>query len=203
MSYTPLNPLPAFPSRLGDPDNFLAEGVIFLAALTDLVSEMAVLAGQINALDYHAYDWGSVAYTPLDLPVIPLLTMIPAATDVGTARTGKSDATLATIHGMVNGLVDSINAAAEYVQEAQDYTAALIGDQPPKILVPAFGAAPTRAQPQAAFNMTMGSFLSSINTSVTALNSLTAQIYQFLFAPEDYGLLGTPIDAIDDYGVLP
>ena len=90
MPYPAISTLPAAPSRLGDPTNFITESLAFLDAQVDFASDCNAVASYFNAAKFDPYNWGDLSAitgsSPVYItnfiatpPVVPPLIGLPLA----------------------------------------------------------------------------------------------------------------------------
>ena len=70
MAYPAISTLPAAPSRLGDPSNFVTESLAFLDAQIDFVSDCNAVATYLNTANFDPYEWGDLSAITGSSPVV-------------------------------------------------------------------------------------------------------------------------------------
>lgn len=186
-------PLPPAASRVGDPDNFVAEADLFLSRLAPFRTEANALATYVNAAPLNIWNWGLIT----DINPLPAyLTQIAARPFApGVAWANAQDSLWASLEAMSY----TIDGVGEFVDDVGALTGATIDPERP--LASMLSVAPARGQPQATFNTNSGAFYDSADIYTTNLNTLSGYFY-LAISPDDFGLTTTPSTITIDWGTL-
>lgn len=199
MAYTNITALPTAPSRVGDPTNFGAESLVFLAAQPAYRTENNVNITYLDALEIDPYNWGNVSVSAPTREQITAFSAAPINTQTGRVLTDAIDSFNAS---MFDG-VSEFNTAGAYV----DAMAALsdpygfVADD----LRPEFSAitvSPTRSDPIATFDTRAFAFWATVETFATAFKDMADYVFVRLAESEDYGSVAVAADEFDDWGTL-
>lgn len=199
MAVTTISTLPAFPSRLGDPNNFFAESLAFLEAQPTFVSQCNTLAGELNAFKFNVNDWGLITQSPSGGGGSNI-TNFPDAAPNGL--TGLN--LIGALDGLLESLYDFVadaNTVAAYIDTLDDPAAPVVSD-PLRPNVPSVPASQTRSDDQAAFNSKATAFHNGARAFAYALNDLSNYVSEYLSGTEDWSTITTAITSTDDWGSI-
>lgn len=199
MAVQTISAFPATPSRLGDPTNFFAESLAFLAAQPTFVSQCNTLAGQLNAFKFNVNDWGLITTTPSGGGGSNV-TNFPNAAPTGLTGLdliGSLDSLLASL----SSFVADANTVATYIDALDDPAAPVVVD-PSRPNIPSVSASQTRTDAQATFNSKATAFHNSARTFAYALNDLSNYVTSYLSGTDDWSTITAAITATDDWGSI-
>lgn len=199
MAYADVTVLPSAPSRVGDPTNFGAESLVFLAAQPTYRTENNVNVAYFDALEIDPYNWGNVSVTAPTREQITAFPTAPINTQTGRALTDAIDAFNAA---MFDG-VSEFNTTGAYVDAmtALSDPYGFVDDT----LRPEFSsitASPTRSDPISTFDTRSFAFWTTVESYSTAFKNMADYVYVRLAEPEDYGSVAVAADEFDDWGTL-
>lgn len=105
MAVATISTMPASPSRLGDPSNFITESLAFLDAQVGFASQCNSVAATLNAGKFNPNDWGSLDPVSGSSPVSVTHFIDPTPTNpplFGQALADAVDDMLATFNPFIS-----------------------------------------------------------------------------------------------------
>ena len=191
-----ISSMPAAPSRVGDPSNFYAESLAFLAAQDTLSGDLNAVSAYFNAALYSTDNWGSISDVPSG-GTAALIDDLPAGLPVGTGLqyvTGM-DALLASLQPFIT----DANAVASSLDGFIDAAGQSDPLAPPLVAV---AQSPERTDSMGGFNSKAPSFYVGLGSWAKSVNQLSAYVTQALSGFEDWGLVSQSITDTEDFGGL-
>ena len=200
MPYPAISTLPAAPSRLGDPSNFVTEGLAFLDAQIDFVSDCNAVSTYLNAAKFDPYEWGDLSAvsgsSPVYItnfinaaPIIPPLTGAPMA-----------DAIDDLLASMV-AFVPDANTVGTWIDTLEDPLAPVIVD-PARPSVSTVSATPLRNDGQLTFESKAISFYGSARSFSTTMQQFADYVATFSSGYEDWNGIDVVYTETDDWGLI-
>jgi len=198
MAYPSVTPLPATPSRVGDPDNFGGEAQVFLAAFTTWRTQSNSFASYLNTLPFNQYNWGTLvqvnpAHVPAaEIPARPSVAMpgLAFASAADTVWMGLQS--LSVMQNSLGAYADILSGFSEAMAFVADVTRPAIG---------LLTTNPARGQSQSVFNSNSTAFYESVAVYAQSADALSSWFYEII-SPDNYGLIGDPITLSEDWGTL-
>lgn len=201
MTYPIISALPAAPSRLGDPDNFVTESLAFLDAQVDFVSDCNAVSTYFNTLKFtNPFDWGDLSPVTGSSPVyitnfIAAPPVVPPTT--GTQLAGAIDTVLASMVPFVT----EANAVGAWVETFEDPLAPVIVD-PARPTVSTVTATPLRNDGQLTFESKSIAFYGSARLFSTAMQQFADYVASFSSGLEDWDSITVSYTETDDWGLI-
>lgn len=200
MPYPAISTLPAAPSRLGDPSNFVTESLAFLDAQVDFASDCNAVSTYMNSANFDPYEWGDLSAisgsSPVAItnfinaaPVVPPLTGAPLA-----------DAIDDLLASMV-AFVPDANAVGAWIDTLEDPLAPVIAD-PARPTVSTVAATPLRNDGQLVFEAKSISFYGSARAFSTTMQAFANYVATFSSGFEDWNGIDVVYTETDDWGLI-
>lgn len=200
MPYPAISTLPAAPSRLGDPDNFVTESLAFLDAQIDFVSDCNAVSTYLNSANFDPYEWGDLSAitgsSPVSItnfinaaPVVPPLSGAPLA-----------DAIDDLLASMV-AFVPDANTVGAWIDTLEDPLAPVTID-PARPTVSTVAATPLRNDGQLVFESKAISFYGSARAFSTTMQAFANYVATFSSGYEDWNGIDVVYTETDDWGFI-
>lgn len=200
MPYPAISTLPAAPSRLGDPDNFVTESLAFLDAQVDFVSDCNAVSTYLNSANFDPYEWGDLSAitgsSPVSItnfinaaPVVPPLSGAPLA-----------DAIDDLLASMV-AFVPDANTVGAWIDTLEDPLAPVTID-PARPTVSTVAATPLRNDGQLVFESKAISFYGSARAFSTTMQAFANYVATFSSGYEDWNGIDVVYTETDDWGFI-
>ena len=188
--------LPAAPSKVSDPNNFVTLAAIFLEALPAYYTQYNAAVTYMNSQIPNIWNFGGLVQTNPTKPTVQTYTL-PTGTGIGyVSGIDTLFAAMRTGSTQINSygdFMDSTVAITGVVSSNSAQTAATLASPSP----------PTRATAQSTFNTNFPNFVSSYRTSTIAVNTLLTYINTACFGNDDCGALtDATISVTVDAGAL-
>lgn len=192
--------MPAAPSRIGDPDNFVSEALAFLDAQSGFATQCTNIATYLNAAKFDPFDWGDLGPITGSSPVsISNFIGIPPNSQVvsGQALADGIDDLLVTF----NPFIADANAVCTYIDLSVSPLHPVVVD-PTRPTVPAVTASPLRNDGSADFDSKAVSFYGSARAFSLTLQSMADYVATFSSGFEDWNGIDTIHTETDDWGFI-
>ena len=200
MAYPAISTLPAAPSRLGDPSNFVTESLAFLDAQIDFVSDCNAVATYLNTANFDPYEWGDLSAITGSSPVV--ITNFINAAPLIPPLTGAplADAIDDLLASMV-AFVPDANAVGTWIDTLEDPLAPVIVD-PARPSVSTVAATPLRNDGQLTFESKAISFYGSARAFSTTMQAFANYVATFSSGYEDWNGIDVVYTETDDWGLI-
>ena len=200
MAYPAITTLPASPSRIGDPANFISESLAFLDAQSGFVSDCNAASSWMNAAKFDPYEWGDLTAITGSSPVsitnfINTAPSIPPA--IGLSMATSIDALLAS---MVNFIPDA-NTVGVWIDTLEDPAAPVIVDAA-RPTVSTIAATPLRNDGQENFESKSISFYGSARQFSLTVQQFADYVATFSSGFEDWDVINVVYTETDDWGLI-
>ena len=192
--------MPAAPSRLGDPDNFVTESLAFLDAQADFATECSGIATYLNAAKFDPYNWGDLGPISGSSPVsiTNFIAVAPNSQVIsGQALADGIDDLLASF----GPFVTDANTVCAWIDDEVDPAHPVIVD-PSRPVVPTVTPSPLRNDGLTTFEPKAASFYSSARAFSVSLQSMANYVAGFSSGYEDWDGIDTIYTETDDWGFI-
>lgn len=200
MPYPAISTLPAAPSRLGDPSNFVTESLAFLDAQIDFVSDCNAVSTYLNTAKFDPFEWGDLSAitgsSPVSItnfintaPVVPPLNGVPLA-----------DAIDDLLASMVAFIPDA-NTVGAWIDTVEDPSAPVVVD-PARPTVSTVSATPLRNDGQLSFESKAISLYGSARSFSTTMQQFANYVATFSSGFEDWNGIEVVYTETDDWGLI-
>jgi hypothetical protein len=200
MPYPAISTLPAAPSRLGDPSNFVTESLAFLDAQIDFVSDCNAVSTYLNTAKFDPFEWGDLSAitgsSPVSItnfintaPVVPPLNGVPLA-----------DAIDDLLASMVAFIPDA-NTVGAWIDTVEDPLAPVVVD-PARPTVSTVAATPLRNDGQLSFESKAISLYGSARSFSTTMQQFADYVATFSSGYEDWNGIEVVYTETDDWGLI-
>lgn len=200
MAIGTITAMPASPSRLGDPDNFVTESLAFLDAQADFATECSNIATYLNDAKFDPYNWGDLGPITGSSPV-SITNFIAAAPNAqvvsGQALADGIDDLLATF----NPFISDANTVCVWMDGEIDPAHPVIVD-PARPVVPTVNASPLRNDGLETFEVKAAAFYGSARAFSVTLQSMANYVAGFSSGYEDWDGIDTTHTETDDWGFI-
>jgi len=200
MAIATITALPAAPSRLGDPDNFVTESLAFLDAQAGFVTECNSIANYLNAGKFDPFNWGDLGPISGSSPVSITNFISVAPTNPPLSGSQLADA--------IDGLLASFDP---FITDANVVCAWMDGEidpshpevvDPRRPTVPQVTPSPLRNDGQATFESKALAFYSSAQVFSVSLQNMANYVAGFSSGYEDWDGIDTIYTETDDWGFI-
>ena len=200
MTVATISTMPASPSRLGDPSNFITESLAFLDAQVGFASQCNSVADTLNAGKFNPNDWGNLGPISGSSPVS--VTNFISTTPTNPPLSGQAladavDDMLATF----NPFISDANTVATWIDGATDIANPTIVD-PTRPTIPTVNPSPLRNDGQSAFESKALSFYGSARAFSLSLQNLADYVAAFSSGYEDWSEIDITYTETDDWGFI-
>lgn len=192
--------MPAAPSRIGDPDNFVSEALAFLDAQSGFATQCSNIATYLNAAKFDPFDWGDLGpITGSPAVSISNFIGIPPNSQVvsGLALADGIDDLLVTF----NPFISDANTVCGWIDSLADPLHPVVVD-PTRPSVPGVTASPLRNDGSTAFESKAISFYNSARAFSLSLQSMAEYVATFSSGFEDWNGIDTIHTETDDWGFI-
>lgn len=192
--------MPASPSRLGDPSNFITESLAFLDAQVGFASQCNSVADTLNAGKFNPNDWGNLGPISGSSPVsvTNFISVTPTNPPLsGQALADAVDDMLATF----NPFISDANTVAAWIDGETDIANPTIVD-PTRPTIPTVNPSPLRNDGQSAFESKALSFYGSARAFSLSLQNLADYVAAFSSGYEDWSEIDITYTETDDWGFI-
>lgn len=200
MAIGTITAMPAAPSRLGDPDNFVTESLAFLDAQDGFADECTGISNYLNAAKFDPYNWGNLGPISGSSPVLIENFISTAPTNPplsGLQLADAIDALLATF----GPFITDANTVCAWLDGEIDPAHPVIVD-PSRPVMPIVNPSPLRNDGQIAFESKALSFYGSASTFSVALQNMANYVAGFSSGYEDWDGIDTVYTDADDWGFI-
>jgi hypothetical protein len=200
MAIGTITALPAAPSRLGDPDNFVTESLAFLDAQVGFSTQCTSIANYLNAAKFDPFDWGDLGPITGSSPVS--ITNFIGNTPTNPPLSGLQladaiDDLLATF----NPFISDANTVCAWIDSEASPTHPVVVD-PTRPVVPAVNPSPLRNDGGAEFESKALAFYGSARTFSVSLQGMANYVAGFSSGFEDWAEIATVHTETDDWGFI-
>jgi len=200
MAYPAITTLPAAPSRLGDPSNFVSESLAFLSAQAVFVSQCNAASSYFNAAKFDPFNWGDLSAITGSPPVSITNFIDPApviASLNGLQLAGAIDGLLASMVAFV----PDANTVGAWAGSLADPASPSVTD-PARPTVSSVSATPLRNDGQLSFDTKAAAFYGSASAFSQSLQGFADYVATFSSGYEDWLSIGTTYTDSDDWGFI-
>lgn len=200
MPYPAISTLPAAPSRLGDPSNFVTESLAFLDAQIDFVSDCNAVSTYLNTAKFDPFEWGDLSAITGSSPVsitnfINTAPVVPPLNGVALA-----DAIDDLLASMVAFIPDA-NTVGAWIDTVEDPSAPVVVD-PARPTVSTVSATPLRNDGQLSFESKAISLYGSARSFSTTMQQFANYVATFSSGFEDWNGIEVVYTETDDWGLI-
>lgn len=200
MAIGTISALPASPSRIGDPSNFVTESLAFLDAQDGFATQCTSIANYLNAAKFDPYNWGDLGPITGSSPVS--ITHFISSTPTNPPLSGLQladaiDDMLATF----NPFITDANTVCTWMDGEIDPAHPVIVD-PSRPVVPIVNPSPLRNDGQVAFESKALAFYGSAYAFSVTLQSMANYVAGFSSGYEDWDGIDTVHTETDDWGFI-
>ena len=200
MPYPAISTLPAAPSRLGDPSNFVTESLAFLDAQIDFVSDCNAVSTYLNTAKFDPFEWGDLSAITGSSPVsitnfINTAPVVPPLNGVALA-----DAIDDLLASMVAFIPDA-NTVGAWIDTVEDPSAPVVVD-PARPTVSTVAATPLRNDGQLSFESKAISLYGSARSFSTTMQQFANYVATFSSGFEDWNGIEVVYTETDDWGLI-
>lgn len=200
MAIGTITAMPAAPSRLGDPANFVTESLAFLDAQAGFATQCSDIATYLNAAKFDPYNWGDLGPISGTSPV-SVTNFIGTPPDVanisGQALADSIDDLLATF----NPFITDANTVCAWMDTENDPAHPVIVD-PSRPVMPSVNPSPLRNDGSATFEAKAIAFYSSARAFSVTLQNMANYVAGFSSGYEDWDGIDTTHTETDDWGFI-
>ncbi len=200
MAIGTITALPASPSRLGDPDNFVTESLAFLDAQAGFATECTSIANYLNAAKFDPYNWGDLGPISGSSPVSITNFIASAPTNPPLSGSQLADA-IDDMLATFNPFINDANTVCAWMDGEIDPDHPTIID-PARPVMPIVNPSPLRNDGQVAFESKALAFYGSANTFSIALQNMANYVAGFSSGYEDWDGIDTIYTETDDWGFI-
>ena len=200
MPYPAISALPAAPSRLGDPDNFVTESLNFLDAQIDFTSECNAVSSYLNAAKFDPYEWGNLSAITGSAPVSITHFINAAPSTITLSGSALADAIDEMLSSMV-AFVPDANTVGEWIDTIEDPAAPEIVD-PSRPTVSTIADTPLRNDGQLTFESKAIAFYGSARSFSISMQNFADYVGSFSSGYEDWNGIDVVYDEQDDWGFI-
>lgn len=194
MPYPTTTALPAAPSRISDPVNFVNESALYLQSLPAFRTQFNALTAYINTKFPNYNNYGTVVDVNPTFPTVA--TFASGISGSGVGYISSIDTFLENLG--TNSL--RANNYGAYIDAAIAAQGSIASDPKNPIAFTITPTAPTRAQARAAFNTSAVSFTDAVQNTIKSLANSLGYVKTTCYDSESYGLVTEAITDTDDYG---
>lgn len=192
--------LPAPPSRIGDPDNFVTESLAFLDAQSRFANECTSVATYLNAAKFDPFNWGDLGPVTGTSPVGITNPIAPAPTNppfFGESLTDGIDDLLASF----NPFIAEANIVVAWIdsQASPSFPETIDPDRP---VIPIVNPSPLRNDGQDQFESKSLPFYGSAHIFSTSLQNMADYVAVFSSGSEDWDKIDIIHTETDDWGSI-
>lgn len=193
-----ISAMPAAPSRIGDPTNFVTESLAFLDAQVGFVTQCNSVATYINAAKFNPYSWGNLGAITGASPVS--ITNFIAEPPNSQVLSGQALATaIDSVMASFNPFITDANTVGTYIDSENDPLNPVIVD-PARPVIPTVQPTPLRNDGATAFETKSLAFYNSARAFSYALQNMANYVATFSSGFEDWGSIAITYTDSDDWG---
>lgn len=200
MAIGTITAMPAAPSRLGDPDNFITESLAFLDAQAGFATECSNIATYLNDAKFDPYNWGDLGPISGSSPVsiTNFIAVAPNAQVIsGQELADGIDDLLASF----GPFITDANTVCAWMDTENDPLHPVIVD-PARPVVPSVTPSPLRNDGSATFEAKAAAFYSSARSFSLTLQNMANYVAGFSSGYEDWDGIDTTHTETDDWGFI-
>lgn len=192
--------MPAAPSRLGDPANFVTESLAFLDAQAGFATQCSNIAAYLNAAKFDPYNWG-------DLGPISGTSPVSVTNFIGIAP----NSAVTSGQALADGIDDLLATFGPFVSDANTVCAWMdteIDPAHPEIIDPArpvvasVTSSPLRNDGASTFEAKAAAFYGSARAFSVTLQNMADYVAGFSSGYEDWDGIDTTHTETDDWGFI-
>jgi hypothetical protein len=200
MAVTTISAMPASPSRLGDPSNFITESLAFLDAQTGFATQCNSVASTLNVGKFNPNDWGNLDPVSGSSPVSVTNFISATPTNPPLFGQGLADA-IDDMLATFNPFISDANTVAAWIDGETDIANPSIVD-PTRPTITTVNASPLRNDGQEAFESKALAFYGSARAFSLSLQSLADYVAVFSSGYEDWSEIDIVYTETDDWGFI-
>lgn len=200
MAITTISAMPASPSRLGDPSNFITESLAFLDAQAGFATQCNSVSSTLNAAKFNPFNWGDLGPVSGSSPVTVTHFINATPTNPPLSGQGLADA-IDDMLATFNPFISDANAVASWIDGEADIANPTIVD-PTRPSIPTVNPSPLRNDGQAVFESKALSFYASARTFSLSLQGLADYVATFSSGYEDWSEIAIVYTETDDWGFI-
>lgn len=195
-----ISAMPAAPSRLGDPTNFVTESLAFLDAQVGFATQCNNIATYINAAKFNPFNWGNLGAITGGSPV----SVTSFIGEAPNSQTISGQALADAIDDMVatfNPFITSANTVCAWIDGENDPANPVIND-PSRPTMPSVQPSPLRNDGAGTFETKAFAFYTSARAFSITLQSMADYVATFSSGYEDWNGIDTIHTETDDWGFI-
>jgi hypothetical protein len=200
MTVTTISAMPASPSRLGDPSNFITESLAFLDAQAGFVTQCNSVSATLNAGKFNPNDWGDLGPVGGSSPVSVTNFISATPTNPPLAGQGLADA-IDDMLATFNPFIADANTVAAWIDGETDIANPSIVD-PTRPTIQIVNPSPLRNDGQNDFESKALSFYGSARAFSLSLQGLADYVAVFSSGYEDWSEIDIVYTETDDWGFI-
>lgn len=200
MPYPAISTLPAAPSRLGDPTNFITESLAFLDAQVDFASDCNAVASYFNAAKFDPYNWGDLSAVSGSSPVYITYFIATPPTVPPLLGTELADAVDGVLSSMALFVPDA-NTVGTWIDTLTNPSAPIIVD-PTRPSISTVNPTPLRNDGQLSFESKAIAFYGSARSFSLSLQQFADYVATFSSGLEDWNGIDIVYTDTDDWGLI-
>jgi hypothetical protein len=195
-----ISAMPATPSRIGDPANFVTESLTFLDAQVGFATQCNSIATYLNDARFDPYDWGDLGAISGSAPVS--ITNFIGDTPNSQVLSGQALATaIDNLLVTFNPFITNANTVNTWMDTQINPLFPVLVD-PARPTVPSVQPSPLRNDGAQTFEAKALSFYSSARAFSYALQNMANYVATFSSGYEDWNGIDTIHTETDDWGFI-
>ena len=200
MAIGTITAMPAAPSRLGDPDNFVTESLAFLDAQGGFSTECTSIASYLNAAKFDPFNWGDLGPVSGTSPVSVTHFINETPTNPPFAGQALADA-IDDLLASFNPFISDANIVCAWIDGENDPGHPTIVD-PTRPVVQIVNPSPLRNDGQASFESKALAFYGSARAFSISIQNMADYVATFSSGYEDWDGIDTVHTETDDWGFI-
>jgi hypothetical protein len=200
MPYPAISTLPASPSRLGDPNNFITESLAFLDAQAGFTSGCNAVSSYLNAAKFDAYNWGDLSAVTGGAPVYITNFVVAAPSVPPLNGPDLANAVDSVLSSMV-AFVPDANTVGTWIDTLVNPSAPTVVD-PTRPTVSSVNVTPLRNDGELPFESKAIAFYGSARLFSTSLQQFADYVATFSGGLEDWDSIAITYTDTDDWGLI-
>jgi hypothetical protein len=195
-----ISAMPAAPSRIGDPANFVTESLTFLDAQVGFATQCSNIATNLNAAKFDPFNWGDLGAITGGSPVS--ITNFIGETPNSQIISGQTLAdAIDDLVATFNPFITDANAVCTWIDGENDPSHPVIVD-PARPTMPIVQPSPLRNDGAGVFETKAFSFYSSARAFSVTLQNMANYVATFSSGYEDWDGIDTIHTETDDWGFI-
>jgi hypothetical protein len=195
-----ISAMPATPSRIGDPANFVTESLTFLDAQVGFATQCNSIATYLNDARFDPYDWGDLGAISGSAPVS--ITNFIGDTPNSQVLSGQALATaIDNLLVTFNPFITNANTVNTWMDTQINPLFPVLVD-PARPTVPSVQPSPLRNDGAQTFEEKALSFYSSARAFSYALQTMANYVATFSSGFEDWSAIDITYTSTDDWGFI-